>query len=147
MERTFIILKPNAVRRGLVGEILKRFEQRGIKIVGLKFLKMTREQAEKLYEPHKGKQFYDELLEFMLSGPIVAVILEAPRCLELVRHIVGATDPLKAEAGSIRGEFALTITKNLIHASDSTDNFIRESSIFFSPDEIIDYYLDVQDDI
>ncbi|KAF2961802.1 nucleoside-diphosphate kinase [Fervidobacterium sp. 2310opik-2] len=147
MERTFIILKPNAVRRGLVGEILKRFEQRGIKIVGLKFLKMTREQAEKLYEPHKGKQFYDELLEFMLNGPIVAVILEAPRCLELVRHIVGATDPLKAEAGSIRGEFALTITKNLIHASDSTDNFIRESSIFFSPDEIIDYYLDVQDDI
>ena len=147
MERTFVILKPNAVRRGLVGEILKKFEQRGIKIVGLKFLKMTREQAEKLYEPHKGKQFYDELLEFMLSGPIVAVILEAPRCLELVRHIVGATDPLKAEAGSIRGEFALTITKNLIHASDSTDNFIRESSIFFSPDEIIDYYLDVQDDI
>ncbi len=147
MERTFVILKPNAVRRGLVGEILKRFEQRGIKIVGLKFLKMTREQAEKLYEPHKGKQFYDELLEFMLSGPIVAVILEAPRCLELVRHIVGATDPLKAEAGSIRGEFALTVTKNLIHASDSTDNFIRESSIFFSPDEIIDYYLDVQDDI
>lgn len=147
MERTFVILKPNAVRRGLVGEILKRFEQRGIKIVGLKFLKMTREQAEKLYEPHKGKQFYDELLEFMLSGPIVAVILEAPRCLELVRHIVGATDPLKAEAGSIRGEFALTITKNLIHASDSTDNFIRESSIFFSPSEIIDYYLDVQDDI
>ncbi|ABS59909.1 nucleoside-diphosphate kinase [Fervidobacterium nodosum] len=147
MERTFVILKPNAVRRGLVGEILKRFEQRGIKIVGLKFLKMTREQAEKLYEPHKGKQFYDELLEFMLSGPIVAVILEAPRCLELVRHIVGATDPLKAEAGSIRGEFALTVTKNLIHASDSTDNFIRESSIFFSPSEIIDYYLDVQDDI
>jgi len=147
LERTFVILKPNAVRRGLVGEILKRFEQRGIKIVGLKFLKMTREQAEKLYEPHKGKQFYDELLEFMLSGPIVAVILEAPRCLELVRHIVGATDPLKAEAGSIRGEFALTVTKNLIHASDSTDNFIRESSIFFSPSEIIDYYLDVQDDI
>ncbi len=147
MERTFIILKPNAVRRGLVGEILKRFEQRGIKIVGLKFLKMTREQAEKLYEPHKGKQFYDELLEFMLSGPIVAVILEAPRCLELVRHIVGATDPLKAEAGSIRGEFALTMTKNLIHASDSTDSFMRESSIFFSPSEIIDYYLDVQDDI
>ncbi|MCX7654228.1 MAG: nucleoside-diphosphate kinase [Fervidobacterium sp.] len=147
MERTFIILKPNAVRRGLVGEILKRFEQRGIKIVGLKFLKMSREQAEKLYEPHKGKTFYEELLNFMLSGPVVAIILEAPRVLELVRHIVGATDPLKAEAGSIRGEFALTVTKNLIHASDSLESFEREASIFFTEDEIIDYYLDVQDDI
>ncbi|MEN3041883.1 MAG: nucleoside-diphosphate kinase [Fervidobacterium sp.] len=147
MERTFIILKPNAVRRGLVGEILKRFEQRGIKIVGLKFLKMSREQAEKLYEPHKGKTFYEELLNFMLSGPVVAVILEAPRVLELVRHIVGATDPLKAEAGSIRGEFALTVTKNLIHASDSLESFEREASIFFTEDEIINYYLDVQDDI
>lgn len=147
MERTFIILKPNAVRRGLIGEILKRFEQRGIKIVGMKFLKMTREQAEKLYEPHYGKPFYNELLEFMLSGPVVALILEAPRVLELVRHIVGATDPLKAEAGSIRGEFALTVTKNLIHASDCLENFEREASIFFSEDEIIEYYLDVQDDI
>jgi len=147
LERTFIILKPNAVRRGLIGEILKRFEQRGIKIVGMKFLKMTREQAEKLYEPHLGKPFYNELLEFMLSGPVVALILEAPRVLELVRHIVGATDPLKAEAGSIRGEFALTVTKNLIHASDCLENFEREASIFFSEDEIIDYYLDVQDDI
>jgi len=147
VERTFIILKPNAVRRGLIGEILKRFEQRGIKIVGMKFLRMTREQAEKLYEPHRGKPFYNELLEFMLSGPVVVLVLEAPRVVEMVRHIVGATDPLKAEAGTIRGEFALTVTKNLIHASDSEENYLRESSIFFKEDELIDYYLDVQDDI
>lgn len=147
MERTFIILKPNAVRRGLIGEILKRFEQRGIKIVGMKFLKMTKEQAERLYEPHKDKPFYEELISFMLGGPVVVLVLEAPRVVEMVRHIVGATDPLKAEAGTIRGEFALTVTKNLIHASDSEQSYQRESSIFFSEDEIIDYYLDVQDDI
>lgn len=147
MERTFVILKPNAVRRGLVGEILRRFEQRGIKIVGLKFLWMTKEQCEKLYEPHEGKSFYNELTEFMMSGPVVAVVLEAPRVIEMVRHIVGATDPLKAEAGTIRGEFALTVTKNLIHASDSVENAAREMSIFFTEDELIDYSLDIQNDI
>jgi len=147
LERTFVILKPNAVRRGLVGEILRRFEQRGIKIVGLKFLWMTKEQCEKLYEPHKGKSFYNELTEFMMSGPVVAVVLEAPRVIEMVRHIVGATDPLKAEAGTIRGEFALTVTKNLIHASDSVENAAREMSIFFTEDELIDYSLDIQNDI
>lgn len=147
MERTFIILKPNAVRRGLIGEILKRFEQRGIKIVGLKLLWMTQEQCEKLYEPHKGKPFYEELVNFMMSGPVVAVVVEAPRVIEMVRHIVGATDPLKAEAGTIRGEFALTVTKNLIHASDSVENAEREMSIFFSPEDLIEYKLDIQDDI
>jgi len=147
LERTFVILKPNTVRRGLVGEILRRFEQRGIKIVGLKFLWMTKEQCEKLYEPHKGKSFYNELTEFMMSGPVVAVVLEAPRVIEMVRHIVGATDPLKAEAGTIRGEFALTVTKNLIHASDSVENAAREMSIFFTEDELIDYSLDIQNDI
>jgi nucleoside-diphosphate kinase len=147
LERTFVILKPNAIRRGLVGEILRRFEQRGIKIVGLKFLWMTKEQCEKLYEPHKGKSFYNELTEFMMSGPVVTVVLEAPRVIEMVRHIVGATDPLKAEAGTIRGEFALTVTKNLIHASDSVENAAREMSIFFTEDELIDYSLDIQNDI
>jgi len=147
LERTFIILKPNAVRRGLIGEILKRFEQRGIKIIGLKFLWMTQEQCEKLYEPHKGKPFYEELVNFMMSGPVVAMVVEAPRVIEMVRHIVGATDPLRAEAGTIRGEFALTVTKNLIHASDSVENAEREMSIFFSPEDLIEYKLDIQDDI
>ncbi|ACJ75240.1 nucleoside diphosphate kinase [Thermosipho africanus H17ap60334] len=147
MERTFVYLKPNAVRRGLVGEIIKRFEQRGIKIVALKLLWMSKQQAEKLYEMHKGKSFYNDLIDFVTGGPIVAMIVEAPRVIEMVRHIIGDTDPLKAGTGTIRGEFALTITKNLIHASDSKENFEREYKIFFSDDEIIDYYLDVQDDI
>lgn len=147
MERTFVYLKPNAVRRGLVGEIIKRFEQRGIKIVALKLLWMSKQQAEKLYEMHKGKSFYNDLIDFVTGGPIVAMIVEAPRIIEMVRHIIGDTDPLKAGTGTIRGEFALTITKNLIHASDSKENFEREYKIFFSDDEIIDYYLDVQDDI
>ncbi|MBB6062645.1 nucleoside-diphosphate kinase [Thermosipho japonicus] len=147
MERTFVYLKPNAVRRGLVGEIIKRFEQRGIKIVALKLLWMSKQQAEKLYEMHKGKSFYNDLIDFVTGGPIVAMIVEAPRVIEMVRHIIGDTDPLKAGTGTIRGEFALTITKNLIHASDSKENFEREYKIFFSNNEIIDYYLDVQDDI
>ncbi|MDK2886655.1 MAG: nucleoside-diphosphate kinase [Thermosipho sp. (in: thermotogales)] len=147
MERTFVYLKPNAVRRGLVGEIIKRFEQRGIKIVAMKLFWMTREQAEKLYEIHKGKDFYDELIEFVTGGPVVAMIVEAPRVVEMVRHIIGNTDPLKAGTGTIRGEFALTITKNLIHASDSKESYEREHKIFFKDDEIINYYLDVQDDI
>ncbi len=147
MERTFVILKPNTVRRGLIGEIIKRFEQRGIKIVAMKFLKMTRKQSEELYKPHIGKHFYEELVEFMTGGPVVMMILEAPRCIELIRHIVGDTDPLKAEAGSIRGDFALTVTKNIIHASDCYESFVRESRIFFNENDIVDYELDVQNDI
>ncbi|HCF37784.1 MAG TPA: nucleoside-diphosphate kinase, partial [Thermosipho africanus] len=96
MERTFVYLKPNAVRRGLVGEIIKRFEQRGIKIVALKLLWMSKQQAEKLYEMHKGKSFYNDLIDFVTGGPIVAMIVEAPRVIEMVRHIIGDTDPLKA---------------------------------------------------
>ncbi|SHH54998.1 nucleoside-diphosphate kinase [Thermosipho atlanticus] len=147
MERTFIYLKPNAVRRGLVGEIIKRFEQRGIKIVALKLFWMTREQAEQLYEIHKGKDFYEELIEFVTGGPVVAMIVEAPRVIDMVRHIIGKTDPLKAGTGTIRGEFALTITKNLIHASDSLESYEREYKIFFNEEEIVNYFLDVQDDI
>ncbi|ONN27552.1 nucleoside diphosphate kinase [Thermosipho affectus] len=147
MERTFVYLKPNAVRRGLIGEIIKRFEQRGIKIVALKMHWVTKEEAEELYKMHKQKSFYKDLIEFITGGPIVAMIVEAPRVIEMVRHIIGNTDPLKAGTGTIRGEFALTTTKNLIHASDSKENFEREYKIFFKDEEIIDYYLDVQDDI
>ncbi|ANQ53530.1 MULTISPECIES: nucleoside-diphosphate kinase [unclassified Thermosipho (in: thermotogales)] len=147
MERTFVYLKPNAVRRGLIGEIIKRFEQRGIKIVALKMHWVTKEEAEELYKMHKQKSFYKDLIEFITGGPIVAMVVEAPRVIEMVRHIIGNTDPLKAGTGTIRGEFALTTTKNLIHASDSKENFEREYKIFFKDEEIIDYYLDVQDDI
>jgi len=147
MDRTFVFFKPNTVRRGLMGEILKRFEQRGLKIIAMKFLKMSQSQAEELYQEHEGKSFYQPLIEFATGGPALFMIVEGPRCVELVRHIIGNTDPLKADPGSIRADFAVSVTKNLIHASDSLESFQREHKIFFTDEDIIDYKLDVQNDL
>ncbi|MBM7559853.1 nucleoside-diphosphate kinase [Marinitoga litoralis] len=147
MEREFLFLKPNTVRRGLVGEVISRLERRGIKIVAMKMICPTKEQAEELYKEHKGKPFYEDLLKFILSGPIVVMVLEGPRVIDMVRHIIGNTDPLKASPGSIRGEFGMSITKNIVHASDSPENAERELKIFFKEEEIIKYRLDVQDDL
>ncbi|KAF2956040.1 nucleoside-diphosphate kinase [Marinitoga sp. 38H-ov] len=147
MEREFLFLKPNTVRRGLVGEVISRLERRGIKIVAMKMISPTKEQAEELYKEHKGKPFYDDLMNFILSGPIIVMVLEGPRVIEMVRHIIGNTDPLKASPGSIRGEFGMSITKNIVHASDSPENAERELKIFFKDEEIINYRLDVQDDL
>lgn len=147
MDRTFVFFKPNTVRRGLMGEILKRFEQRGLKIIAMKFYKMSSTEAQALYEEHKGKPFYDTLLAFATGGPALFMIVEGPRCVELVRHIIGNTDPLKADPGSIRADFAVSVTKNLIHASDSLESFQREHQIFFTEEDIIDYKLDVQNDL
>jgi len=147
MDRTFVIFKPNTIRRGLMGEILKRFEQRGLKIIAMKFHRMTRSQAENLYREHNGKAFYSTLMEFATGGPALFLIVEGPRCVELVRHIIGDTDPLKADPGTIRADYAVSVTKNLIHASDSTESFQREHRIFFHEEDIIDYKLDVQNDL
>ena len=147
MDRTFVFFKPNTVRRGLMGEILKRFEQRGLKIIAMKFHKMTLLQAQDLYQEHKGKSFYEPLMEFATGGPALFMIVEGPRCVELVRHIIGNTDPLKADPGSIRADFAVSVTKNLIHASDCMESFQREHKIFFTDEDIIDYKLDVQNDL
>lgn len=147
MDRTFVFFKPNTIRRGLMGEILKRFEQRGLKIIAMKFHKMTHLQAQDLYIEHKGKSFYEPLMEFATGGPALFMIVEGPRCVELVRHIIGNTDPLKAEPGSIRADFAVSVTKNLIHASDSMASFQREHKLFFTEEDIIDYKLDVQNDL
>jgi nucleoside-diphosphate kinase len=141
MERTFVYLKPNTIQRQLIGEVISRFERKGLKIVALKMLKMTMEQAEKLYEEHKGKDFYEPLLKFVTSGPIVAMILEGPRAVEVVRHVIGKTDPLEANSGTIRGEFGVTIRKNIVHASDSPEHAKHEMSIFFDTSEIVDYKL------
>lgn len=146
-EKTFVFLKPNTVRRGLIGEIIKRFEQRGLKICSMKMTKMSLEQASSLYMEHLGKPFYESLIKFAIGGPGVFLIVEGPRAIDLVRHIIGNTDPLRAETGSIRADFAVTITKNVIHASDCKMSFLRERKIFFKEDEIIDYKLDVQDDL
>ncbi|HRW34502.1 MAG TPA: nucleoside-diphosphate kinase [Thermotogota bacterium] len=147
MDRTFVFFKPNTIRRGLIGEILKRFEQRGLKIIAMKFHKMTHPQAESLYLEHHGKAFYESLIAFATGGPALFLIVEGPRCVELVRHVIGNTDPLKADPGTIRADYAVSVTKNLIHASDSMESFQREHKIFFSEEDIIDYTLDVQNDL
>jgi nucleoside-diphosphate kinase len=146
-ERELLIIKPNSVRRGFIGEIIKRLENRGIKIIALKMLKLTEKQANKLYKMHEGESFYPSLKGFMLSGPIVVMVLEAPRAIEMVRHIIGNTDPLKASPGSIRGEYGLTVQKNIVHASDSLENANKEISIFFDENELVNYDLDAQFDL
>ncbi|RAO99197.1 nucleoside diphosphate kinase [Petrotoga sp. 9PW.55.5.1] len=139
MEREFVMIKPNAVKRGLTSEIIKNYEQKGLKIVAMKMIKMKKSQAERLYTQHKGKDFYEPLLEFILSGPVIVMILEGPRAIETVRNINGETDPLKASPGSIRGKYGLSVRKNIVHASDSNKNAEEEWKIFFKEEEIIEY--------
>jgi nucleoside-diphosphate kinase len=140
VERTFVMIKPDAVKRGLVGEIIARFERKGFKIKALKMKWLTREEAEKLYEVHKGKPFFEELVEFITSGPVVAMILEGPSAVEVVRLMIGATDGRKAAPGTIRGDYALDIGANVIHASDSKESYEREHRVFFTEEEIVGDY-------
>lgn len=139
VEHTLAIIKPDAVSRGLTGKTISRLERKGLKVVGLKMTRVTTEDAKRLYAVHKGKGFYDELIRHITSAPVVAVVLEAPRAVAILRAVIGATDPLNAVPGSLRGDFGLTVTKNVIHASDSPDNAQNEIAIFFEPTEITSY--------
>ncbi len=139
MEKEFVMIKPDAVARGLIGEIISRIERKGLKIRALKMLKMSREQAEKLYEEHKGKPFFEDLINYVTSGPVVVMVVEGPRAVEVMRRMVGATDGAEAAPGTIRGDFALSKARNVIHATDSPEKVEREASIFFSEDEYVDY--------
>jgi nucleoside-diphosphate kinase len=138
-EQTFSFLKPESVMRGLVGEILSRFEKKGLVLVAAKLIQMSAGQAQKLYEVHKGRPFFEELISHVTSGPVVVMIWEGPNAVAIVRNLVGATNPASAVPGSIRGDFALTVTPNAIHAADSIENAKREMSIFFSSNEIVQY--------
>jgi len=133
-ERTLIFLKPSAIERGLVGEILSRFEKKGLKIVKLKSLILTREKVEEFYSVHRGKPFFKDLVNTITGRTIVAAILEGREAIQVVRALIGATDPVKASPGTIRGDFGLDITDNLIHASDSPESYQREVKILF-PEE------------
>lgn len=139
METSFVIVKPDAVHRGLVGEIIGRFEAKGLKLTGLRLLQMTLGQAERLYAVHREKPFYQRLIRFMTSSPCVVIALEGDHALEIVRLIVGATDPCKAAPGSIRGDHALHITHNCIHASDSPQSRDHEMPIFFGAADLVEY--------
>ncbi|KYO64294.1 nucleoside-diphosphate kinase [Thermovenabulum gondwanense] len=131
MEKTFVMLKPDAVKRGLVGSIIKRYEQKGLKILALKMLQVTEDLAEKHYEEHRDKPFYRELVNFITSGPVVAMILEGPNAIKLVRLLNGATKAEDALPGTIRGDYALTTQENLVHASDSSESARREIALWF----------------
>jgi len=142
MERTFVMIKPDGVQRRLIGKILQRFEQAGLKIVAMKFLKVSHELAEKHYEVHKDKPFYESLIKYITSGPVVAMVIEGQNAIERVRKMVGATDPQKADPGTIRGDFCQHIGRNVIHASDGKETAEKEISLWFNEDEIISYSMD-----
>lgn len=137
MERTFIIVKPDAVQRGLTGEIISRFEARGLRIIGMKFLKISQALAEKHYAVHAGKPFFAGLVSYITSSPVVVIALEGTNAVAAARKTIGATKPQEAEAGTIRGDFALEIGRNLVHGSDSVENGQIEVANFFSEDELL----------
>jgi len=137
VERTFVMVKPDGVERGLVGEIIGRFERRGLRIVGLKMLVPNRDLAERHYAVHIGKPFYEELVEFITSGPVVAMALEAPDAVKIVRQMMGALKPLDAAPGTIRGDFTVDVQKNLVHGSDAPDTAAAELALWFSEGELL----------
>ncbi len=143
MDQTLVIVKPDAVQRGLIGQVIGRLEQRGLKIVALKMIQVSRDLAERHYSVHRGKPFYDELVGFISSSPVVVGVVEGLKAVEVTRSTVGATNPVEAAPGSIRGQLGLTIGQNLIHASDSAESARREIDLFFSSDEIVGYERDV----
>jgi nucleoside-diphosphate kinase len=142
-ERTLIIVKPDGVQRALSGEILARFERRGLKLVGLKLIQIDRPLAERHYAVHKGKPFYEGLLEYITLGPVVVAVLEGPNAIELVRATVGKTRPVEAASGTIRGDFGADVSRNLIHASDAPETAKGEIDLYFKAGELVDFKRDL----
>ena len=139
MKKTLVLLKPDAIQRGLVGEIVSRLERRGLKLAATKMMWVSRELATQLYAVHVGKPFFDGLVDFITSSPIIAMVVEGEEAVELVRTTMGATDPGGATPGTIRGDLAVSISRNLIHGSDSEETAQREIELFFTPEELLDY--------
>lgn len=138
-ERTFVMIKPDGVGRRLCGEIIRRYEKRGLKLVGLKLQLITEEKAKKHYEEHADKPFFGDLVSFITSGPTVQMVWEGPSAVEVIRKMNGATNSLEAELGTIRGDFGLSVQNNVVHASDSKATAEREISLYFSQEELWDY--------
>lgn len=139
MEKTLILVKPDGVQRGLTGEIIARFERRGLKLVGMKFMQMSRELAETHYGVHKERPFYGALVDYITSGPIVAMVWEGNNAVAAARATIGATNPVEASLGSIRGDFGMEVGRNLVHGSDSPENGIKEANLFFNEDELVSW--------
>jgi nucleoside-diphosphate kinase len=139
MERTLIIVKPDAVQRGLTGEIIHRFERRGLRIVGMKFMQVSRDLAERHYAVHAGKPFYEKLVNYIISSPVVVVVLEGTDAIQAARNTMGATRCSEAAPGTIRGDFGLEIGRNLVHGSDSVENGEKEVALWFGADELVSW--------
>lgn len=137
MERTFVMVKPDGVQRGLVGEVVSRLERKGLRLAALKLMRVPRELAERHYGPHRDKPFFPGLVSFITSGPVVASVWEGERAVAAARAIIGATDPVAAGGGTIRGDFGLDIGMNLVHGSDSPESAVREIALFFPGDETV----------
>jgi len=142
-QRTLVLLKPDAVQRGLAGAIIARLEATGLRIAAMKLIHMDQALARRHYAVHKGKPFFGGLVRFITSGPIVAMVLEGPRAVEIVRKTMGATDPAKAAPGTVRGDLGLSIGMNLVHGSDAPETAEKEIGLFFSPKEIVSYRRDL----
>ena len=145
MQRTLILAKPDAVQRGLIGEIIGRFERKGLKVVGLRLLSVPRDMAERHYAVHAGKHFYSGLVEFITSGPVAAIALEGPDAIAVARLMVGKTMPNEADPGTIRGDLGVSGLRNLIHASDAPETADAELALWFEPDALLDYRRDIDD--
>ena len=139
IERTFVAIKPEAVKRGLSGEIIRRFEAKGLKVVALKLINVSNSQAEAHYAEHKGKSFYDRLIRYIQSGPVVVMVLEGLDAVHAARHLMGKTNPNEAEVGTIRSDFGQLMEFNVVHGSDSVESAAREIAIYFNPEEICEY--------
>lgn len=145
MERTFFMIKPDGVQRGLVGDIIGRMERKGFKIVGMKMLRIDDDLAKRHYGEHRGKPFFEDLVGFITSGPVVALVLEGENAVAGLREMMGKTDPKASRPGTIRGDLGMTMSRNVVHGSDSAESAAREISLFFSDDEIIAYKKDIDD--
>lgn len=141
MERSFIMVKPDGVQRGVIGEVISRFERKGFKMVAGKFMSVSKELAEEHYGAHKERPFFGELVDFITSGPVFAMVLEGDNVIKTARHMMGATNPSEANPGTIRGDYAISIGMNIIHGSDSPESAETEINLWFGKEEISDYKL------
>lgn len=141
MERSLVLLKPDTVQRGLIGELIGRLEDKGLKVAGMKLMEVDEDLAKEHYKEHVEKDFFSDLFDFITSGPIVTMVVEGDQAISVIRKMMGATNPFEADPGTIRGDYGLDLTKNLVHGSDSPESADREIDLFFSEEEILDYEL------
>lgn len=144
VERTLVLVKPDGVQRGLIGKIISRFEKRGLKLIGMKFLRMSRDLAQRHYAVHEGKPFYDDLVSYIVSGPVVAMAWEGKEAIGIARRTMGSTSPVDSAPGTIRGDFGIEIGRNLVHGSDGKETAEYELELFFGDEELVTWERDIE---